>query len=215
MIDFSQHVVVIGKKADNGIVKMLGSGFFVSNDYRIATARHVIGNEYENLVMLLPHISNINQYQDVSDNTCKYANAKVLEINPITDLAILKIEQSGLIMTPPISSLDNIKVGERIGIFGFPHCVMGRRVLTYHEAEIGAKMLLESSGIKAKYATLNLQTRPGQSGSLVFNPMNGDILGLLIGTYAPDSGVNIAGINPYELNQTSYCISANHIREML
>jgi len=118
-------------------------------------------------------------------------------------------------MTPPISSLDNIKVGERIGIFGFPHCVMGRRVLTYHETEIGAKMLLESSGIKAKYATLNLQTRPGQSGSLVFNPMNGDILGLLIGTYAPDSGVNIAGINPYELNQTSYCISADHIREML
>jgi S1-C subfamily serine protease len=151
----------------------------------------------------------------VSDNTCKYANAKVLEINPITDLAILKIEQSGPIMTPPISSLDNIKVGERIGIFGFPHCVMGRRVLTYHETEIGAKMLLESSGIKAKYATLNLQTRPGQSGSLVFNLMNGDILGLLIGTYAPDSGVNIAGINPYELNQTSYCISANHIREML
>ncbi len=28
-------------------------------------------------------------------------------------------------------------------------------------------------------------------------------------------GVIIAGINPHELNQTSYCISANHIKEML
>jgi len=37
----------------------------------------------------------------------------------------------------------------------------------------------------------------------------------LIGTYAPSSGVIIAGINPHELNQTSYCISANHIKEML
>lgn len=43
----------------------------------------------------------------------------------------------------------------------------------------------------------------------------GAIIGLLIGTYAPASGVIIAGINPHELNQTSYCISANHIKEML
>ena len=92
---------------------------------------------------------------------------------------------------------------------------MGRRVLTYHETEIGAKMLLETSGIKSKYATLNLQTRPGQSGSIIFNLISGSIIGLLIGTYAPNSGVIIAGINPHELNQTSYCISANHIKEIL
>lgn len=46
---------------------------------------------------------------------------------------------------PPLESLDNIPVGEKIGMFGFPHCVMGRRVLTYQETEIGAKMLLETS----------------------------------------------------------------------
>ena len=45
---------------------------------------------------------------------------------------------------PPLESLDNIPVGEKIGMFGFPHCVMGRRVLTYQETEIGAKMLLET-----------------------------------------------------------------------
>lgn len=76
-------------------------------------------------------------------------------------------------------------------------------------------MLLESSGIKSKYATINIQTRPGQSGSIVFNANTGTIVGLLIGAYAPNSGVIIAGINPHELNQTSYCISANHIKEML
>ena len=116
---------------------------------------------------------------------------------------------------PPLESLDKIKVGERIGMYGFPHCVMGRRVLTYQEAEVGAKMMLESSGIKSKYATINIQTRPGQSGSIVFNTRTGSIIGLLIGAYAPNSGVIIAGINPHELNQTSYCISANHIKEML
>ena len=59
------------------------------------------------------------------------------------------------------------------------------------------------------------QTRPGQSGSIVFNMRTGAIVGLLIGAYAPNSGVIIAGINPHELKQTSYCISANHIKEML
>lgn len=76
-------------------------------------------------------------------------------------------------------------------------------------------MLLESSGVKSKYATINIQTRPGQSGSIVFNKKTGSIIGLLIGVYAPKSGVMIVGINPHVLNQTSYCISANHIKEML
>ena len=66
-----------------------------------------------------------------------------------------------------------------------------------------------------KYATINIQTRPGQSGSLIFSLQSGAIIGLLIGTYAPSSGVVIAGINTHELNQTSYCISANYIKEML
>ena len=135
--------------------------------------------------------------------------------NPITDLCILKTDLGFNGNLPPLESLDNIPVGEKIGMFGFPHCVMGRRVLTYQETEIGAKMLLETSGIKSKYATINIQTRPGQSGSLIFNIRTGAIIGLLIGTYAPASGVIIAGINPHELNQTSYCISANHIKEML
>ena len=139
----------------------------------------------------------------------------VVSINPITDLCILKTDLGFNGNLPPLESLDNIPVGEKIGMFGFPHCVMGRRVLTYQETEIGAKMLLETSGIKSKYATINIQTRPGQSGSLVFNIRTGAIIGLLIGTYAPASGVIIAGINPHELNQTSYCISANHIKEML
>lgn len=214
MIDYSYITLVIGKKQGDS-VSMLGTCFAISSDYRVVTARHVIGHEHDGLVILLPHISSINQYQDVSDMKCISLPAKVIDINPITDLCILKVEGVHLPSPPPLISLDEISVGEKIGIFGFPHCVMGRRVLTYHETTIGAKMLLETAGIKSKYATINMQTRPGQSGSLVFDLKTGAIIGLLIGTYAPNSGVIIAGINPHELNQTSYCISANHIREML
>lgn len=217
MIDFSQITLVVGKHdRTTGLVNMLGTGFLITNDGRIVTARHVIGNETQDLVALLPHIKNINEYQDTTDNSCNTIQVSVEDINPVTDICILRAK--GLFLNyvlSPLSSLDNIAVGERIGMYGFPHCVMGRRVLTYQEAEVGAKMYLATSCIKSKYATLNIQTRPGQSGSIVYNLKNGMIVGLLIGTYAPTSGVIIAGINPHELNQTSYCISAEHIKEML
>lgn len=216
MYDFTQITLVIGKRDNaSGLISMLGSGFLISNDGKVVTARHVVGNETADLCVLLPHIPNINAYQNVTDSTCRPVPAIVEDINPITDLCILKTDLRFNGILPALESLDNISVGEKIGMFGFPHCVMGRRVLTYQETEIGAKMLLETSGIKSKYATINIQTRPGQSGSLVFNLKDGAIIGLLIGTYAPSSGVIIAGINPHELNQTSYCISANHIKEML
>ena len=216
MIDFSQITLVVGvHDRTEGTIRMLGTGFLISNDGKIVTARHVIGNETKDIVVLMPHVMNINEYQDTADNSCRTVSAIVEDINPVTDICILKTQLNFSGVLPPLESLDNIKVGERIGMYGFPHCVMGRRVLTYQEAEVGAKMLLESSGIKSKYATINIQTRPGQSGSIVFNTKTGAIIGLLIGAYAPNSGVIIAGINPHELNQTSYCISANHIKEML
>ena len=216
MIDFSQITLVIGvHDRTEGSIRMLGTGFLISNDGKIVTARHVIGNETKDIVVLMPHVMNIDEYQDTADNSCRTVSAIVEDINPVTDICILKTQLNFSGVLPPLESLDNIKVGERIGMYGFPHCVMGRRVLTYQEAEVGAKMLLESSGIKSKYATINTQTRPGQSGSIVFNTKTGAIIGLLIGAYAPNSGVIIAGINPHELNQTSYCISANHIKEML
>ena len=216
MIDFSQITLVVGVlDRTEKVINMLGTGFLISNDGKIVTARHVVGNKTNDLVVLMPHIKNINEYQDTTDSSCKPVPAFIEDINPVTDICILKTGLKVEGTLPSLDSLDNIKAGDKIGMFGFPHCVMGRRVLTYQEAEIGAKMLLESSGIKSKYATINIQTRPGQSGSIVFNANTGTIVGLLIGAYAPNSGVIIAGINPHELNQTSYCISANHIKEML
>jgi hypothetical protein len=216
MYDFTRIILIIGRKEEaSNDITMLGTGFFVSNDGKIVTARHVVGDLQKDLCVILPNIPNINTYQDVADLSCRAVSVTIEDVNPITDLCILKIVGTCSSPFPVLGSLDAVIVGQRIGIFGYPHCVHGRRVLTYQETEIGAKMLLETSSIKSKYATINVQTRPGQSGSIIFDIHSGTILGLLIGSYAPPSGISIAGINPYELNQTSYCISANHIKEML
>ena len=53
------------------------------------------------------------------------------------------------------SLLIYVSVGDEIYIFGFPHCTEGRRVLTFQKAMVGAKVLINSSGIKSKYCVIN------------------------------------------------------------
>lgn len=211
---FTQFVAIVGRMTPSHI-EMLGTAFMISNNGAYATSRHVIGDNPNGLVILAPHIQKIDEYQDVADTRCQPVNAIVLEIDPIKDLAIIKADVNFSGAIPAIASLDEVAVGETVGIFGYPHCTEGRRVLTFQNTEVGAKILLESSSIKSKHAVLNIQSRPGQSGSMVFSPRLQRIVGLLVGTYAPQFGISLGGINPAELNQTTHIISAEYIREMM
>lgn len=211
---FTQQVVTIGKVTPQH-VQMLGTGFFISSN-KVATTRHVVGNQDEGIVILAPHINDINAYQDTSDNRCQPIQARIVDIDPIKDLAILEVDGQLTGNLPEIGGFDEVNVSEEVGIFGFPHCVEGRRVLTFQKAEVGAKVLLDSNGIKSKHAVINTQSRPGQSGSLVFSPRLNKIVGILVGAYAPDGGgISLGGINPRELHQTTHCISSEYLREML
>lgn len=198
---------------DNNQIRPLGTGFAVTEN-KIATACHVV-KDSKNLCVVLSNDIDIEGYQSTDVTNLRILYVSVVEVNPMNDLCILKI-QDGYFhgKLPVISSLDYVHIGERLGMWGFPHCTLGRRILTYQEMEVGAKMKM-GNDIQYKYATINIQTRPGQSGSLITKSDNGDIVGILLGTYAPNSGVLIAGINPYELNQSSYCISAEYLKEML
>lgn len=213
---FTQIVVVIGKITPTG-VSMLGTGFIISNNGKIATTKHVVGSDPTNLVILAPNINDINAYQDTSDTKCQPIQTTVLEMDPIKDLCILKADIVFSGTLPQIGSFDELNVGDKVGIFGYPHCVAGRRVLTYQETEIGAKVLLESNSIKSKHAIINTQARPGQSGGIIFSPRLSKIIGVLVGAYAPSQGggISLGGINPQELHQTTHCISAEYLNEMI
>jgi len=84
------------------------------------------------------------------------------------------------------------------------------------KAFLGAKVLLETNGVKSKHAVINTQARPGQSGSLVFSPKDQSISGVLVGAWVPGpGGISLGGINPRELHQTTQCVSAEYLRDML
>ena len=90
-------------------------------------------------------------------------------------------------------------------------------VLTQQDTSIGAKILIDSNGIKLKNIVLNIQSRPGQSGSPIVIPEKRAIAGILIGSYAPqvNGSISIGGIDPHTLHQTTHAISAEYIKEML
>jgi len=213
---FTQLVLIVGRITPQG-VNMLGTGFIINKDGFIATTAHNVSGEDKGLVILAPHIKNINEYQDMSDLSCQPIPATIAEIDPIKDLAVLKAPITFTGPVPVIGSFDNDAVGSDVGIFGFPHCVQGRRALTFQKAEIGAKILLSSNGISSKHTVINIQARPGQSGSLIFSVKNQYISGVLMGAYAPQSasGISLGGINPQELHQTTHCISAEYLKEMI
>lgn len=218
---FTQLVLIVGRITSDRL-QVLGTGFVVQNDGYIATTHHVAGSDDSNLVVLAPHISDINAFQNLSDTSCRPVAAKIHGIDPIRDLVILKAEFSFNGKIPKLGSFDDDLVGDPVGIFGFPHCIEGRRALTFQKAEIGAKVLFESNGVTSKHAVINTQARPGQSGSLIFSPKDQSISGVLMGAWASRSlamtisfSTNVGEIDPRELHQTTHCISAEYLKEML
>lgn len=215
MHTFSESVLVVARTTPQG-VHLLGTGFVLADRGLVATTRHVVGDDDRGLCVLLPHISDLNQFQDTTNREVHCIAASVKEVDPLHDLAILEAHFFFRGPIPRLRPLDTVPVGEQLYILGYPHAPEGRRVLTYQATELGAKILLGSQGLQSKCAIINTQARPGQSGSPVFAGPTLDVVAILVGAYASGaSRVLIANIDPAELHQTTHCVSAEYLQAML
>jgi S1-C subfamily serine protease len=217
MTTFNLHnlVYTVGRITPNG-VSLLGTCFLLNRNGLLVTASHVVNNDDKNLVIFITQNNNLNIYQDTSNNKGSTISAKIYKVDPVRDICILKCE-ANVISSIKIGGSDDINVTENVAIIGFPHCTDGRQILTYQNTIIGAKVLIESSGIKSKHLILNIQTRPGQSGSPIFRLSDLTLIGMILGAYSPNGGggVLIGGIDPQSLNQTTHAVSTEYILSML
>lgn len=214
ILNAASMIVAVGRITPSG-VNPLGTAFVVDNG-KLATTKHVTGGDDINLVIIVPRVQTLDDYQDTTDNSISCIEAKITEIDPFKDICILSITTD----VPPLytlSSTDIAKPGSPVITFGFPHANTGRLVLTQQDTHVGAKVLIESHGIKSKHIVLNTLARPGQSGSPVFDRSSRSIIGMLIGAYIPrgGSGVLIGGVDPASVHQTTHVVSAEYIEEML
>lgn len=211
----STVVHVLGRVSPGG-VRPLGTVFSLPKQGLFGTVAHLSGGDDRDLVITTKNIGSLDDYQDTSDRKCGIVPVKLHAIDPIHDLCVLKAEIK-VESTLAIGSTDEIQVGESVALFGFPHADSGRVVLTQQNTEVGARILIEASGIKTKHIVLNIQSRPGQSGSPVLNLRTGKLVALLVGSYAPGGGgrISLGGIDPHTLHQTTHAVSVEYILPML
>ena len=207
-------VFTLGRLCPDGIA-LLGTCFLINRPNLFVTASHVTSNDDNNLVICLPK-NDVDGYQDTSDTRIRYAPVKIIKSDPVRDICILEGKFNGVISTIEMLGSDSIHPCDKLTIVGFPHCTQGRDVLTCQDATVGAKILIESCGIKSKHIVINIQTRDGQSGSPVFRDSDSKLVAMIIGSYAPGKGaISLGGIDPQTLHQTTHAISAEYISKML
>lgn len=217
MFDFNaipNVVFAVGRMGTAG-VHLTGTAFSLNQPGFFATASHVAGTDDSGLVLCFKKLDNLNDYQDTADNSMQVFPVKIAASDPFHDLAVLKADISHA-ANISISGADSAPVGTAISSFGFPHADHGGMVLTRQDTEIGARVLITSGGIKAKHLVLNTQARPGQSGSPIFRGMDGLLVGVLIGSYAPGGGggISLGGVDPHTLHQTTHAVSSEYLSKM-
>jgi S1-C subfamily serine protease len=215
IIGLDEVIYTVGRITPTG-VNLLGTCFLLNKNGLFATASHVTSNENNNLVIFVTGKTSLKSYQDTSDNQGQALPATIYKVDPVRDICILKIESLSL-SNLTIGGADDVNVTDHVGIVGFPHCVDGRNILTFQNTVVGAKVLIGSSGIKSKHLVLNIQTRPGQSGSPIFRLSDSKLIGMIIGSYAPGGGgeILLGGVDPYTLHQTTHAVSSEYILNMI
>ncbi len=137
-----------------------GTGFFISKNGYIATAKHVITDLDKNNIHIIDYMGEIY-------------TASLFAEDEKSDTAILKIE--GTSFNPvELGSFQNIDPGEEIGFVGFNP---GFNVPLIRGGNISVKGL---DGNGTKFFTINSFVNKGNSGSPVFSLLTGRVLGIII-----------------------------------
>lgn len=214
-LDIAQVVLAVGRLA-SGNVSLLGTAFAIDKN-RFATAAHVTGQNDIGLQLILPKIQNLSAYQDTTDSQVRMASVKIAAYDPIRDISILEASELSCVFQYALAGTDEVVPGSEITSIGFPHSDHGRLVLTHQRSSVGARVLLGAGQIKTKQIVLNVQTRPGQSGSPVFVDGTSKVCAMILGSYAPagGGGISLGGVDPSTLHQTTHAISAEYIKAML
>lgn len=147
----------------------LGSGVILSPDGYIVTNNHVI-NGADRL--------------EVTLNDNRTFNATVVGNDPATDLALIKIDASGL-PTIPMGDSDALKVGEWVlavgNPFGFTSTVT-TGIVSAKARSISSSTQSRQMGIES-YIQTDAAVNPGNSGGALVN-LNGELVGINTAIYS-------------------------------
>ena len=139
-----------------------GSGVIISSDGYIVTNNHVVG-----------FADNIK----VTLEDGKVYKAEKVGVEPITDLAVIKIEAEGL-PSIPYGNSDNIAIGEWVLAVGNPFSYLTSTVTAGIVSAKGRDLdLIEGSGSIVEFIQTDAAVNPGNSGGALVN-IRGELVGI-------------------------------------
>jgi serine protease Do len=147
-----------------------GSGFIIRQDGLIVTNNHVVANAQEITVTL----SDKRQYK-----------AKVLGVDPKTDLAVIKIEAKTSVPYVPLGNSDVLRVGDWVMAIGNPFGLSN----TVTTGIVSAKGRTIGAGPYDDFIQTDASINPGNSGGPLFNTA-GEVVGINTAIFS-QNGANI------------------------
>jgi len=149
-----------------------GSGFIIDKSGYIVTNNHVVEGADKIKVVL----------KDDSEY-----NAEIVGSDPVTDIALIKVDAKGNLPTVPMGSSDNLKVGEWVAAIGSPFGLEH----TVTAGIVSAKGRVIGSGPYDDFIQTDASINPGNSGGPLIN-MRGEIVGINTMIIAGGTGIGFA-----------------------
>ncbi len=146
----------------------LGSGFVLDEDGYIITNHHVVDNAETVTVRL-------------SDD--RSFEAEIIGTDPLTDIAVLKIDAGEDLQAVQLGDSDVIRVGEDVVAIGNPFGLSS----TVTTGIVSAKERNISGGPYAEFIQTDAAINKGNSGGPLFN-MDGEVVGVNSAIYSPSGG---------------------------
>jgi len=161
----------------------LGSGFIISQDGEIVTNHHVIDGAHKVMVKL-------------SDG--RSLEATVVGSDPLTDIALLRIEAADDLPAITFGSSDEMRAGDEVFAVGNPFGLGG----TVTSGIVSATSRNINSGPFDDFIQTDAAINRGNSGGPLFNA-DGEVIGVNTSIFSPDGGsVGIGFAVPSDLVQT-------------
>ena len=150
----------------------LGSGFIIDKDGYIVTNHHVVDGA-ETIKVIL---------KDESEYP-----AKIIGTDPVTDIALIRVEAKKPLPAVSLGSSDNLKVGEWVAAIGSPFGLQ----YTVTAGIVSAKGRIIGSGPYDDFIQTDASINPGNSGGPLIN-MQGQVVGINTMIIARGQGIGFA-----------------------
>jgi serine protease Do len=149
-----------------------GSGFIIEKSGYIVTNNHVVEGADTIKVVL----------KDETEH-----DAEIVGRDPVTDIALIKVEAEGNLPTVVLGSSDNLKVGEWVAAIGSPFGLEH----TVTAGIVSAKGRVIGSGPYDDFIQTDASINPGNSGGPLIN-MQGEVVGINTMIIAGGQGIGFA-----------------------